>query len=823
MKISKLTAMSLFPALALGLIACKTEIEPPSGKRVDPEPTLIILPDPVPEVPVDNGYNEANVDRTLTNISVSTDAFVQVIGSFDDATTSGWTASGSFANPASSGAWKGTTRIADFDPAAAYVGLGAVSTCEINDNSEGCDAPMGSLTSPLFRVDAQRPVLNFLMAGGNGTAAVGMRILDENENEIFSFTPATCSPPHVDGDDDWQAIDLTSQIDKFVRIVIFDEESGGCGFIGFDHFYMGVTAGPGQQDFRETNVDETLFNVTVGPNAFEQVIGSFDDATTNEWVATGAFSNPVTAEAWVGTATETFDPPGAKVGLRSVTTCEMNANSEGCDAPTGSLTSPPFLINEARPMLSFLMAGGNGSAPVGLRVLLASDDSELAIFTPDSCGPPHIDGDDDWQSIDLTEYVGRFVKVQVFDEEAGGCGFVSVDHVHMTGAGFEDYAETNVNQSNTGLTVYENTFTQVIGSFDDALTNGWTATGAFENPTSASAWKGTSGITDFDPPPAYLGIGAVSTCEINDNAQGCDAPVGSLLSPTFKVDAARPKLRFLMAGGNGTAPIGLKVLNAIDDSEIASFTPDTCSPPHVDGDDDWQEIDLTAQIGAFVRVLIFDEETGACGFLGFDHVHMGGIEVISSSSVRNVDVAIDSFDQVIGAFDDPQMMLDEGWVATGDFLIDLNPATGWGFLPNNQITADATAASVIGFYAVSTCEINENANGCDGPTGTLTSPMFTVNAARPILNINLSGGDAGGNNVGMKVFDSSGGEITNINPGTCGQAFLKTNVNNWQSVDLTNYIGQMVSVEIFDEETGGCGFIAFDHLHMSSESLQATE
>lgn len=819
MKNSIIASRLIIPVMAFGLIGCKTEIEDPAGNIVDPPAALIISPDPVPEVPVDEGFSEPNVDRTLTNVNISSDAFVQVIGSFDDATTNGWAATGTFIGPASGGAWKGTTGIVDFDPPAAFVGIAGVSTCEINDNAEGCDAPTGTLTSPLFRVDASRPILNFLMTGGNGEVPVGMRVLDENDIEIGMYTPSSCGPPHIDGDDDWQAIDLTAQVDTYVRIVVFDEETGGCGFVSFDHFYMGASAGPGQQDFREMNVDESLFNVTVADNAFEQVIGSFDDATSNTWTATGTFENPADANAWVGTAREDFTPPGAKVGLRSVTTCEINNNAEGCDAPIGSLTSPAFLVNAARPSLNFLMAGGNGSAPVGLRVLLASDDSELAVFTPDSCGPPHIDGDDDWQTIDMTAYVGQFIKVQIFDEETGGCGFVSFDHVHMGGSGMEDYSEQNVNETLVGVTVESNSFQQVIGSFDDALMNTWTATGAFANPADANAWKGTTAIADFDPPAAYVGLGSVSTCEINNNAEGCDAPVGTLLSPTFKIDAARPTLRFLMAGGNGSAPVGLKVLSAVDDSEIASFTPDTCSPPHVDSDDDWQEIDLTDQIGNFVRVLIFDEETGGCGFLGFDHVHMGGVEVIVASSARNVTVADDSFDQVIGSFDDPQLMLDNGWVATGDFLVDLNPATGWGFLPNNIIVSDPAAADVVGFYAASTCEINSNTNGCDGPTGSLTSPQFMVDASRPILNINLGGG-ADGNNVGMKVFDSSGNEITNINPGTCDQAWLKPNTNNWQSVDLDAYVGQMVNVEIFDNETGGCGFVAFDHLHMSATALQ---
>lgn len=34
-------------------------------------------------------------------------------------------------------------------------------------------------------------------------------------------------------------------------------------------------------------------------------------------------------------------------------------------------------------------------------------------------------------TVDLTAQVGRQVKVQIFDNEAGGCGFVSFDHVYM--------------------------------------------------------------------------------------------------------------------------------------------------------------------------------------------------------------------------------------------------------------------------------------------------------------------------------------------------------------------------------------------------------
>ncbi len=141
--------------------------------------------------------------------------------------------------------------------------------------------------------------------------------------------------------------------------------------------------------------------------------------------------NPAAAGSWQNLA------GAARVGDRYVTTCEMNANAAGCDAPTGSLTSPMFMVDAARPYLNLLLTGGNGSAPVGMRVLNAQA-TEVASSTPNSCGPPWIDGDDDWVSIDLTAQVGNMVQVEIFDNEPGGCGFVSFDHVHMSGTALAD-------------------------------------------------------------------------------------------------------------------------------------------------------------------------------------------------------------------------------------------------------------------------------------------------------------------------------------------------------------------------------------------------
>ena len=108
----------------------------------------------------------------------------------------------------------------------------------------------------------------------------------------------------------------------------------------------------------------------------------------------------------------------------------MNANSKGCDAPTGTLTSPLFTVNASRPYLNFLMSGGNANGTVGLKVLDAAG-TVLATYAPNSCNQSSIKDDGNWVTIDLTAQAGKQAKVQIFDNEAGGCGFVSFDQVYL--------------------------------------------------------------------------------------------------------------------------------------------------------------------------------------------------------------------------------------------------------------------------------------------------------------------------------------------------------------------------------------------------------
>ena len=118
----------------------------------------------------------------------------------------------------------------------------ALSTCELNGNAKGCDASTGTLTSLRVTVNAVRPFLNFLMSGGDvGKSTVGLKVLDVAGAVLASYSPSSCNPASIQGDQNWVTLDLTAQAGKQVKVQIFDNESGGCGFVSFDPAHLGAT------------------------------------------------------------------------------------------------------------------------------------------------------------------------------------------------------------------------------------------------------------------------------------------------------------------------------------------------------------------------------------------------------------------------------------------------------------------------------------------------------------------------------------------------------------------------------------------------------
>lgn len=509
----------------------------------------------------------------------------------------------------------------DLAPLAARIGEAAVTTCEIG--GAGCDAPTGSIT--IKDVTVTQDAIGFLMSGGNGTAPVGAKIIYGGQ-ELADYRPNSCGDPVLKGDQHYVHFDVSSLVGEKIDIKIYDEETGGCGFVAFDHFYQtdtpkGVRAAVVSKPLAPVKVslEGTVAITNLIPHAsFENPV---DMLAKRGWVATGAFASP-TATSWQGTTV--FDT-AARVGDKAISTCEMNGAPGVCDSPIGTLTSPAFVVGSQ--YLNFLMHAG-GTPRTGLRILDTLG-NVLHTYTPAAgCSSPNITGDDDWTRIDLSALSGAFVKAQLFDEEAGGCGFVSTDHWYQSATAWNPsgngqdggtvvVGDSALSKLGFSVQVGLDAFSQVIGDFDDAVATAsvWTATGDFASPANADAWKGVSGS-------ARVGARAVTTCEMNANSKGCDGSMGTLTSPLVTVDAARPYLNFLMSGGSGAGTVGLKVLDA-NGAVVATYAPNSCGRAAIRGDDDWVTIDLAAQAGRQVKVQIFDNEPGGCGFVSFDHVHLG--------------------------------------------------------------------------------------------------------------------------------------------------------------------------------------------------------
>lgn len=563
--------------------------------------------------------NDASIAIRLVNVTLNAEGTVaeNIITSFEDPTaiaadTDNFEVTGAFAEAVATG-WNDL----ESRPDASRVGEASVSTCEIGDGN--CDAPQGSIK--ILDIAITADYINFLMSGGAGNNNVGVKLYQAGTTtELATYTPNACGSPVIQGDRHWVNIDVTALDGQLVDIYIFDGESGGCGFIAFDHFYQGDTAignaggvAEAPPAFSNVTVDADNYVVGLIPGAdFENPQEMVD---TGGWTATGDFAAPASADAWLGT---TRVDEAAHVGLRAVSTCELGGGN--CDGPTGSLTSPAYKVTAD--YLQMLLAGGNGTAPVGIAIQ-DTFGNDLLRYSPSTCGPSYISGDDDWTYFDTSEIRNAFVQLSFFDNEPGGCGFVSFDHAYQSNTLYPDATAINggavTASANLGfnVTLPDDAIEQVIGRFDDAtaeVANGWVATGAFANPAAADSWRGTAG-------EARVGAGAVSTCEIG--GAGCDGPVGTLTSAAYTVDAARPYLTLLLGGGNGSAPVGVRVLDG-NDQELISQLANACGPSYVNGDDDWVSIDLSAYVGQSVRVELFDNEPGGCGFLSFDHVHMGG-------------------------------------------------------------------------------------------------------------------------------------------------------------------------------------------------------
>lgn len=374
--------------------------------------------------------------------------------------SNGWAGTGAFTNTATTDidGWKGTS-------GAARVGSRAISTCEIAGGD--CNDSSGSLTSPAIK--ATRNYLNFLVSGSYNPLEIYVSVMNTNTGQFVGWAaPRDNGPSYVATDLHWRSVWLGDSVDNYIVISIVDNASG---FISVDHFFMsdtpwGFFGGSGEL-FTGFGDDALLQGADVLPvgsynlstGGLSGVIFDFDDhrlITAEEgWLLNGGFTTGERAGF-----SDNFNGPGvafgtnadggiagAAIGSYRISTCE--GLDGGCDSGVGTLTSPGFFVTKR--YLNFLMSGGsdgdpdaktNGTATatpnIEMRLYVngdataAGDTASNAVlrFTPRNCGGGANVSEEPWHTIDVSAYIGQELQLQLHDAEAGGCGFLTFDHLY---------------------------------------------------------------------------------------------------------------------------------------------------------------------------------------------------------------------------------------------------------------------------------------------------------------------------------------------------------------------------------------------------------
>ncbi len=257
--------------------------------------------------------------------------------------------------------------------------------------SGNSDAPTGTLTSPTFTI--AKGYVHFLLGGG-AVSGIRVRLLNAGDDSELRVTTNTTSASTMK----WRAWDVRDLAGRSVKIVVEDLSNGSWGQLGFDHVCFS---------------DQALAPEYV-------VYDDFERDTYAPWTTTGtAFGNGPILIADI----PAYQGDVKGIGSRVVNShaSAPGANMSEKDANTGTLVSPDFTVTHG--YLHFLQGGGSTSADIRVRLLKASDNSQLRIQT----------GNDNnamaWRTFDVRDLRGQNVRISVEDLRTSGWGNVGIDQI----------------------------------------------------------------------------------------------------------------------------------------------------------------------------------------------------------------------------------------------------------------------------------------------------------------------------------------------------------------------------------------------------------
>jgi uncharacterized protein (DUF608 family) len=333
----------------------------------------------------------------------------------------------------------------------------------------------------------------------------------------------------------------------------------GCGFL----------------ECRADNIPAANFAYASDYTAF----ATFEGTSYAPWVTTGsAFgTGPVTVP-------KATNPDPDLQDVRAVESKFVSSYlaSGSSDVPTGTLTSPTFTISHGH--IHFLLGGGTG-AGLQVRLLDAADLSELRVATNTANSSTM-----QWRAWNVSDLIGRAVKIVVEDFSSGDFGRLDFDQVC-----FSDQSRS------PEYVVYED--------FERSTYAPWVTTGTC---------FGTGPIA-IARMPGYQGdVNGVGQRVVNSHASAPgtdisvkDAATGTLVSPLFNVSYGY--LHFLQGGGNDANLTRVRLLRS-DNRQILSQTGDNSNAMT------WRTWDLRNMRGWPVKISIEDLSSAGWGNVGVDQI-----------------------------------------------------------------------------------------------------------------------------------------------------------------------------------------------------------
>ena len=146
------------------------------------------------------------------------------------------------------------------------------------------------------------------------------------------------------------------------------------------------------------------------------LMADFENKTFGDWEATG--------EAFQSGPTSTKGRIEGFQGKRVLDTFLAN----GSDQPTGTLTSPEFIIDRGR--INFLIGGGKTANKTCVNLLIDDQVVRTAVgtATKNTANKKVLR----WVSWDVSKLQRKKARIQVVDERSSGWGHIVVDHIYRS-------------------------------------------------------------------------------------------------------------------------------------------------------------------------------------------------------------------------------------------------------------------------------------------------------------------------------------------------------------------------------------------------------